>query len=955
MSTGAQQPQRVKEENILKNNRKIKAVVGCWVKHSIRGAGLVIGVKDGLNGITLKVAWKNTEFDRTDVPLSSVSSGFMPGMEVQHKPASKADKSLGEGLVLKTRSVAGFDQVLVHFSELGASRWLPFERLAWIKGVKHRFSKRDFGDETSPEKFRLKVLAHAIENWNENTGSLSRLDIDPLPHQVHLVHHILASGHLNWLIADDVGLGKTIETGMLLKALEQRGQADRVLLITPAGLTAQWKEELHHKFALSDFRVYGDNFQIEEEREWGMYKHVIGSIDRFKEERHLEKLLRAEHWDLVIFDEAHRLSRRQYGLKYDVSNRFQLANLLRSKTKAMVLLSATPHQGKSDKFQSLLMLLDPERKSEIETLALNPEILSEMMIRNNKSDVTDLAGNFIFKGKTTKAIKVPYDNAMRAFDDSLQSYLRKGYLTASELGQTGNAIGFVMTVYRKLAASSAKAINKALKNRKRRLIEESVAIIDSEDFFVEDERFYGESEELLSQNGKAKEFFAGELEQLDILIAESEEVLKNDLKIKQFADTLIPNILAKNPNEKVLIFTEYKSTQEYIKHALENQFGIGCVDLINGSMKHQDRRVSINNFESGGQFLISTEAGGEGINLQDKCHIMVNYDLPWNPMRLVQRIGRLYRYGQKNRVVVFNLYSPESMDDQIMELMQERIEQVVGDLATVSGEFNERLGDEILGEFADLIDVEGILSDSIGEGITRTTERIEDALQKAKNAASMQRELFEHAAGFNPNEAKEELNITSEHVKSFAKGMFIYLGIEIVEKTHKDLVWHIKIPEDLTIELGVRKTRWEVTFDRKLHAKRENCEMMDLDNFIFKFLLNKAKSYEFGGLSTAIVNGESLNGALVCSYLRWQNATGIRQRQELVAAYIEQNKKPLINSQVFSDWLKSESISHSSDITFDTKALFEQSEKVSSDLLESKSNSLLHPDGVYPLAAAVFE
>ena len=146
-------------------------------------------------------------------------------------------------------------------------------------------------------------------------------------------------------------------------------------------------------------------------------------------------------------------------------------------------------------------------------------------------------------------------------------------------------------------------------------------------------------------------------------------------------------------------------------------------------MTHQDRRAAINNFEGPGQFLISTEAGGEGINLQRNCHIMVNYDLPWNPMRLVQRIGRLYRYGQKKRVVVFNLYSPESMDDQIMELMHERIGQVVGDLATVSGEFNERLGEEILGELSELVDIGEILEQATSEGILRTTERIEEALK----------------------------------------------------------------------------------------------------------------------------------------------------------------------------------------------------------------------------------
>lgn len=934
--------------------KRLKPVIGCWVLHEKFGRGLVRQVLDNIDGVTLKVGWQNREYGQTLVSASSVASGFMVGMEVQHVPVSKVELCLKEGIVLKVKEIAGFHQVLVKFSESSITRWLPFERLSWIKGVEHRFCTNDFGDVTTPMKFKLKVLAHAIENWNENTGSLSRLDIDPLPHQVHLVHHILASGHLNWMIADDVGLGKTIETGMLLKALEQRGQADRVLLVTPAGLTSQWKEELHNKFGLSEFRIYGENFNIDEAREWGMYKHVIGSIDRFKEDNHLEKLLRAETWDLVIFDEAHRLSRRQYGMKYDASNRFQLANFLRAKTKAMVLLTATPHQGKPDKFQSLLMLLNPDRKDEIETLALNPEILSEMIIRNNKSDVTDLEGNFIFKGKTTKAIRVTHDKALKDFDCSLQSYLRKGYQTASEMGQAGNAIGFVMTVYRKLAASSAKAINQALHNRKLRLFEESQSANVDDELLVQDERYSGEAEEQHLKTTQGKEFFDGELEQLDILIAESEQVLITDPKLKEFKEVLIPSILANNKSEKVLIFTEYRSTQEYLKTALEEYYGDGCVNLINGSMKHQVRREAIRNFEDVGQFLISTEAGGEGINLQDKCHIMINYDLPWNPMRLVQRIGRLYRYGQKHRVVVFNLYSPESMDDQIMELMHERIEQVVGDLASLSGEYNERLSDDILGEVADLVDVGDILLEATSDGIVRTRERIEEALEKAKNSASKQRELFEYAAGFDPKEAKEELNITSEHVMYFMQGMFDLLNIEVVGKTHKDLIWQIKLNDAVATDLGVRRTKWQITFDRALHASRENCEMMDLDNFLFKYLLKKAKSYEFGGLTASIGKASQLEGAVICSYLRWQNSLGLRQRQELVAIQVCQDKEVALNTQDFCNWLKNDDISYYESSRRDLKELFQVAQVKSEEVLKAKSNQLLHPESIDPIAAALF-
>jgi len=923
----------------------------CWISHKKYGLGLVIHSMDGTEGISLKIKWYDKSVEKDTVLLDSVTCGFSVGMEVQHHPSSAIETSLGEGIILKTRRVAEFEQVLVSFPSSNVVRWLPFELLSWIKGVKHRFFVGEYCAENSAERFRLKVLAHALETWNQNTGALSRLDIDPLPHQIHLVHHILESGHLNWLIADDVGLGKTIETGMLLKALEQRGQAKRVLLVTPAGLTNQWKEELHHKFGLSNFSIYGENFTIDEAREWKMYDHVIGSIDRLKDDGHLDKLIRAEPWDLVIFDEAHRLSRRQYGMQFDASQRFELANLLRKRTEAMVLLTATPHQGKQDKFQSLLMLLNPSRQKEIETLSFNPEILSEMMFRNNKSDVTDDQGNFIFVGKTTHALKVNSDEKARVFDKSLQSYLRRGYSAAESLGQTGRAIGFVMTVYRKLAASSAKAIHSALLRRKRRLIEEYNEDLNETVSKIPDERYVGEFEENISSS--SREFFEGELELLDELILESELVLANDLKLKKFINNVLPTVLDTNPKEKILIFTEYRSTQDYLKEAIEKKYSEGCVEMINGSMKHSDRKLSIYNFENSGQFLISTEAGGEGINLQSKCHIMVNYDLPWNPMRLVQRIGRLYRYGQKNRVVVFNVHSPESADDQIMDLMYERIDQVVCDLAAVSGEYNERLGEDILGELAELTDIESILEKATTQGISRTSERIEDALNKAKEAVEKQRELFEFASGFDPNAKTISLTITSEHTKSFVEGMFDILKIQILEKTHKNSVWHIKLSDEVQHDLGVKKKRYELTFDRLLAASRTNTEMMDLDNFIFMYLLNSAKEFDFDGL-TAVIKTDSIDTeVLMCSFLRWQSENGVRQRQELYNWQINHDGVVNENQEAFGQWLKTKGVTGTMEVDKKlNKKYFETIFKNAENVLYAKSNQWLHPEAVEPIAAA---
>lgn len=927
-------------------NTALIPIKNAWVRHTSdennQRPGRVSGwiTEDAITYINVR--WKG-ETEDSSIPHKDLRCGFKIGMDVQEHPSSKNRKSLGEGITIRMRTLGGCDQVLVDFPRVGKQMWLPYENLRQVKGIRHRFTLSDFGPENAAELFRLKSLAYALELWNENTGSLSTMDIDPLPHQINLVHHILESGSLNWLIADDVGLGKTIETGMLLAALKQRDMLKRVLLITPAGLTKQWQEEMHYKFSLSEFEIYGEDFTINEARHWKMHDQVIASMDRLKNEDHLESILQAEPWDIIIFDEAHRLSRRQYGNKINSSQRFKLAAKLRENTDSMILLSATPHQGMHDKFQALLELLHPERKNEISTLAINPQIISDMVFRNNKADVTDAEGNFIFQGKITRALKVEISEAAIEFDKSLQSYLKKGYSASSALGFKGNAIGFVMTVYRKLAASSIAAIKQALIRRKLRLqgqLDDGYSINNLDEY---DQRFLGEFEEQLETD--TKEFFEGEIELLDELIEEAEILKADDKKISVFLENIITPILEKNPEEKVLIFTEYRTTQDYLKAALEKAHGNESVELINGSIPHQTRREAITRFEEDAQFLISTEAGGEGINLQRQCHIMVNYDLPWNPMRLVQRIGRLYRYGQKVPVVVFNIHSPETADERIVETMYARLEQVVTDLSTIGGEYNEKLSDDILGEIADLVDISEILNKATKFGIDRTEDRINDALQLARDSVKKQRELFEYAASFDPNESRDELRITSDHSKAFIEGMFEQLEIEIVERTHKDLVWHIRLPENIQEKLGLSRSRYEITHDRTMATQRPGTHMMDMDSNIMKYLLTEAKSYNFMGL-TAVIESDEFNGqALMTNLLRWQNEQGRRMRQEFTTSLIQLNNQIITNPSTVSDWLlkpaKSGKViterSHNAQ-------LLKMVEKSTNQRLAEVSNRYLHPE-----------
>ncbi|WP_299021913.1 DEAD/DEAH box helicase [uncultured Photobacterium sp.] len=933
----------------------INPIRGCWVSLPTNTkenrTGIVLQIYSRQEGSQAQVKWIPTG-EISVVPVIQLRNGFKLGMDVL-AAHTDAGLKLQEGVIKQARKVGGSEQLLVEFNSSGLRRWIPFQFLQHIQGVKHGFITSKTGNNDQAERLRMRVLAHALTVWNENTGALSALDIDPLPHQIHLVHHIINSGNLNWMIADDVGLGKTIETGMLLAALRQRGLAKRILLITPAGLTKQWQDEMYEKFDLGDFQIYGDDFSINEPRHWKMHDNVIASIDRLKTDAHQELLLQAEPWDLVIFDEAHRLSRRLYGLQYDSSGRFELAANLRryGKAQSMLLLTATPHQGLQDKFTSLLELLRPELKSDIELLSLKPQLLNDMVIRNYKADVTDLEGNFVFHGKSTHAMTVDINDEAKVFDRSLQNYLKQGYKAGEALGRAGNAIGFVMTVYRKLAASSVAAIHLSLERRLKRLCNEYDDCVNHTQDYSEDERYQGEMEE--NYDTSQQQFFEGEIELLEELIIESRALLQKDLKLELFLDQLLHQILADDPDKKVLIFSEYRATQDYLRCALSSVYGEHKVALLHGSLTRDERAEAIQHFEQSGQFLISTEAGGEGINLQRNCHIMVNYDLPWNPMRLVQRIGRLYRYGQKNKVVVFNIHSPDTVDEKIIGLMYERIDQVVKDLAVVQGdEFNDALKDDILGEISDLVDVEDILKTATNSDIERTKERIDEALNMAKESASKQRELFQYAAGFNPEELSNDLTITTAHVEAFVAGMCQILNIEIFNRTHSQRIWHLKLPEQVMKKLGTRRSKCEITFDRPLAKLRPGTVMMDMSSELLTFLVKTASSYRFEGKTAAVVGHQSMGDAFMAGLLRWQNDLGLRMKQEF-SAFTIKNGKVGNNPATLGQWLLDPAQYGDTDTSRDNnRYIFEQCDSAANSILAQKANNHLFPEEVEWVGAA---
>lgn len=881
--------------------KQLTPIEGCLVSYSPADESKKVGVVQSTNKGMCHVKWISPAKGFDEIPSQLLISGFSVGSEVLDETPDSGHQSLGIGTVIQHRMIAGFSQVLVDFKKDNYRVWMPFQHLRVLRGTKQRLLMGDVRSYSEAEKFRLRTLAHAIESWNETTGSLSCLDIDPLPHQINLVHHILSSGNLNWLIADDVGLGKTIETGMLLHALRQRNLAGRVLLITPAGLTKQWQEEMFHKFGIEDFEIYDEDFSINTERQWKMHDYVIGSMDKLKNEKHIEKILQAENWDLVIFDEGHRLSRRQYGQKYKSSERFNLAAQLRSRTKSILILSATPHQGFQDKFIALLELLRPDRRDDLIKINIKPDIIRDMVYRNHKADVTDKDGNFIFLGKKTIATSIPVTPDFEVFDKKLSDYVKRGYSASEGKGSQALAIGFVMTIYRKLAASSSLAIYQALCNRLKKIqIRAAASISEKNEEDQMDERYFGEWEEIkFEEENASKEFFEGEQILLEGLIKHASRLIENDEKIKFLQENVIEKIFDQEDSKKILIFTEYRVTQNYLKDSLEKRFGVDSVSLINGSMSHAERDAAIKHFESSGLFLISTEAGGEGINLQRCCHVMINYDLPWNPMRLVQRIGRLYRYGQKNKVVVFNLHQPDSLDQKVIFSMYSKIDQIVLDLAKVQkNEYNEGLKEEILGDLSTMLDMESILNDLSKEGIDRTKERIESALEKAKASTIAQREIFDYAATSTPNELDKEVLVSTDHIDAFVIGMLKQMDIEYT--VHREArFFRLRFPEHLVKKF--RKTLksstiLDVTVDRVVSKNRPNTHMLDMSSEIMIYMIEKAKSYNFLGMTSRVKTTESLSfDFLISSILKWQNSYGVVIKKQFCIYTNDKNKNQKIN------------------------------------------------------------
>jgi len=593
-----------------------------------------------------------------------------------------------------------------------------------------------------PEDFFLRIEAQRIRLAHEFDPMLavSVSQVDPLPHQIEAVYrHALEQPRLRFLIADDPGAGKTIMAGLILKEMQARRLVRRVLIVAPGHLKYQWQREMKEKFGLA-FRLVDRNVMRAAwaENVWQEHPHLITSIDFIKQDD-IKATLSGGHWDLVIVDEAHKMSAYAYEtrerVKIDKTKRYQAGEVLSRRTDHLLFLTATPHRGDDENFRLFLDLLRPQFFAKTEQLQ---ESVSRgenpLFIRRLKEDMRTFDGRPIFPPRHVHTVPFRMTDPEVRLYNAVTGYVKNYYDQAKE----NRHVSFALMILQRRLTSSVHAILSSLERRKEKLedllhrserlreegeLAELRKVTEAE---LEDYEDYEEAErwaieEKLEQITVAENIdeLRPEIRKLDELITQADEVRAQEVesKLTRLRDEVLSNL----EGRKVLIFTEHKDTLWYLTEKL-NAWGYS-VCTIHGGMDLDSRIAAEHTFRHDAQILVATEAAGEGINLQF-CSWMVNYDIPWNPTRLEQRMGRIHRYGQDREVYIYNLISQDTLEGRVLDRLFEKLDRMRKAMGT--DRVFDVIGDVIRGRSLGDLLREAVLGQRRMEEIEGTIEEIDE-------------------------------------------------------------------------------------------------------------------------------------------------------------------------------------------------------------------------------------
>lgn len=647
--------------------------------------------------------------------------------------------------------------------------WLPNQDTV-VRVPQSALRPLDSGLQPDIEAHRIHYLAAAAKVAEVLEGSTDAQEghillapmesnVIPLPHQIHALSRIMSGDRIRYLLADEVGLGKTVEAGLVMRELKLRGLVRRTLVVAPKGLASQWVAEMQTHFNETFQLVLGEDIASMQRfatsganrhrSPWEMFDQVIVSLDSVKpmgkrrgwsqeridayNQQRFEDLTSAG-WDLVIVDEAHRL-----GGSTDQVARYKLGQGLAEAAPYCLLLSATPHQGKSDAFFRLMSLLDglafPDETS------ITRERVMPYVVRTEKRKALNAEGNALFKPRITRMVPVkwePRHHLQRLLYEAVTDYVREGYNQALQAKQ--RHIGFLMILMQRLVVSSTRAIRTTLERRLEALTAAQTKANPAQ-AVLED----SDEEQLYDMDGQA---LLDELLQLQLTALQNEqshvealldaarrcEQAGADAKAEALLDWIYRLQAEENePDLKVLIFTEFVPTQQMLKTFLEER-GI-AVATLNGSMGMDERKAAQDAFRHTVRVLVSTDAGGEGLNLQFS-HVIINYDIPWNPMRLEQRIGRVDRIGQPKVVRAINFVFEDSVEFRVREVLEQKLAVIFDELGI------DKAGDVLdsaqAGELFEEVFATAFLNpDQVDNTLTVAVGKIREEIHEIREAATV--------------------------------------------------------------------------------------------------------------------------------------------------------------------------------------------------------------------------
>ncbi len=607
-------------------------------------------------------------------------------------------------------------------------------------------------------------------------------NVEPLPHQISAVYEaMLPKQPLRFVLADDPGSGKTIMAGLLIRELIMRGDAKRILIVSPGSLTEQWQDELLEKFGVT-FDIFSREKQ--EQCASGNYfdeaDQLICRLDQLSRNEELQEKLKNTEWDIIIVDEAHKLSASYFGSKINKTKRFQLGEMLGSITRHFLLMTATPHNGKEEDFQTWLSLLDGDRFYGKFREGAHKVDVSDMMRRMVKEELLKFDGTPLFPERRAYTANYELSPMEASLYEQVTTYVRKEMNRADNLdSKKKNNVGFALTMLQRRLASSPEAIYQSLKRRRKRLedrLEETKLMargqtvkkdnvaetlggynlkkqIDLPDNFDEiDEDLSAEEYEILSEQvvdqASASETIP-ELEAEILILKDLEnQALKvvqsgNDKKWEELSYLLQdkPEMLTTSgARRKLIIFTEHKDTLNYLAKRVGDMLGNeNAVRTIYGGTNRDERRKVQEEFRNDPEVivLIATDAAGEGVNLQN-ANLMVNYDLPWNPNRLEQRFGRIHRIGQTEVCHLWNIVASETREGEVFKKLFDKIEIE-----------KEALGGkvfDVLGEAFDNVSLKDLLVDAIRYGeAPETRAKMNEVIDSALDSEHLKEILRRNA------------------------------------------------------------------------------------------------------------------------------------------------------------------------------------------------------------------